>query len=63
MVAMTNRRLNTAATDGQQDVRVGRYFLADPALRVGNLKKRVPLRRPKDFARWSDGPRKAGLPE
>jgi tetratricopeptide (TPR) repeat protein len=35
----------------------------DPALRVSNLKDWIPLRRPEDFARWSDGLRKAGLPE
>jgi TolB-like protein len=35
----------------------------DPALRVSNLKNWFPIRRPEDFARWSDGLRKAGLPE
>jgi hypothetical protein len=35
----------------------------DPGLRVSNLKDWVPIRRPEDFAKWSDGLRKAGLPE
>jgi TolB-like protein len=35
----------------------------DPALRVSNLKDWIPIRRPEDFAKWSDGLRKAGLPE
>jgi len=35
----------------------------DPALRVSNLKDWLPIRRPEDFAIWSDGLRKAGLPD
>ncbi len=35
----------------------------DPALRVSDLKDWLPIRRPEDFARWSEGLRKAGLPE
>ena len=35
----------------------------DPALRVSNLKDWLPIRRPDDFAKWSDALRKAGLPE
>jgi hypothetical protein len=34
-----------------------------PGLRLANLKDFMPARRPEDFARWSDGLRKAGLPE
>jgi TolB-like protein/Tfp pilus assembly protein PilF len=34
----------------------------DPALRVSNLKDLFPLRRPQDFARWSQALHKAGLP-
>jgi len=34
-----------------------------PDLRLANLKDLVPSRRPEDFARWTDGLRKAGLPE
>jgi tetratricopeptide (TPR) repeat protein len=34
-----------------------------PALCVSNLKDWLPIRRPEDFAKWSDGLRKAGLPE
>jgi TolB-like protein/Tfp pilus assembly protein PilF len=35
----------------------------DPALRISNLKDRYPLRRPEDLAKFSNGLRKAGLPE
>jgi TolB-like protein/class 3 adenylate cyclase/tetratricopeptide (TPR) repeat protein len=35
----------------------------DPGLVVSNLKERVNLRRPDDFARLAEGLRKAGLPE
>jgi predicted Zn-dependent protease len=35
----------------------------DPALRVSNLKEWLPIRRPEDFTKWSEGLRKAGLPE
>jgi TolB-like protein len=35
----------------------------NPALRLSNLRELIPVRRPEDFARWSDGLRKAGLPE
>ena len=35
----------------------------DPALRLCNLKDWLPIQRPKDFARFADGLRLAGLPE
>ena len=35
----------------------------NPALRLSNLRELIPIRHPEDFARWSDGLRKAGLPE
>jgi tetratricopeptide (TPR) repeat protein len=35
----------------------------DPTLRVSNLKEWIPWRRAEDFARWTEGLRKAGLPE
>jgi TolB-like protein len=35
----------------------------DPALRVSNLKDRLPPLRPEDFARYAEGLRQAGLPE
>ncbi len=35
----------------------------DPALRLSNLEKFIPLRRPEDFERLAQGLRKAGLPE
>ena len=49
----------------QEDAKqaVKRLLQLDPALCISNLKDRYPLRRPGDLARWSDGLRKAGLPE
>ena len=35
----------------------------DPTLRLSNLKDLLPIKRPEDFARWSEGLRLAGLPE
>jgi len=35
----------------------------EPALRLSNLRNLGPIRRPEDHARWSEGLRKAGLPE
>ena len=35
----------------------------DPALRLSNLPKSFPIRRPEDLARFADGLRRAGLPE
>jgi adenylate cyclase len=35
----------------------------DPALRLSNLRDRLPFRKPEDLARYADGLRKAGLPE
>ncbi len=35
----------------------------DPSLRVSDLKNVVPIRRTDDFDRWTEGLRKAGLPE
>jgi TolB-like protein len=35
----------------------------DPALRISNLQELTPLRRQQDIARYSEGLRKAGLPE
>ena len=37
--------------------------LADPSLRLANLRERFPMTREEDFSRWEDGLRKAGLPE
>ena len=36
---------------------------AGPKLRLSNLKDVISYMRPKDFDRWSEGLRKAGLPE
>jgi TolB-like protein len=35
----------------------------DPAVRLSNLGEVIPIRRPSDFAKWSDALRSAGLPE
>jgi hypothetical protein len=35
----------------------------DPSLRMANLKGLFPIRRSEDFAKWSEGLRKAGLPD
>jgi TolB-like protein len=35
----------------------------NPAMRVSNLRDVLPFKRSQDFERWSDGLRKAGLPE
>ena len=34
-----------------------------PDLRISNLKELFPIRRTEDFDRWTEGLRKAGLPE
>jgi hypothetical protein len=35
----------------------------NPGLRLSNLRELVPFRRSEDFSSWSEGLRKAGLPE
>ena len=42
---------------------VARLLIADPSLRISNLKDRIPLRRSEDRSRLEEGLRKAGLPE
>src|SRR4051812_45071985 len=42
---------------------MARLRLVDPTLRITNLEDRLPLRRPEDAARWTEGLRLAGLPE
>ena len=42
---------------------IERLRQVDPALRVSNLKDRLPLRRPDDLTRYQEGLRMAGLPE
>lgn len=54
------------ATVQVHDQRVGamlRLRRIDPALRIANLKDWLPIQRTEDYIRWSDGLRKAGLPE
>ena len=40
-----------------------RLLQLDPTLRISNFKDRYPLRRSEDLTRYTDGLRKAGLPE
>ncbi len=42
---------------------VSQLLAADPALCCSNLRERFPIKRDEDFARWTEGLRKAGLPE
>jgi len=42
---------------------IARMHARDPALRVSNLSGLLPFSRKQDFARWTDGLRKAGLPD
>jgi tetratricopeptide (TPR) repeat protein len=49
-------------TEHAQDV-MARLLGIDSTLRISNLKNLIPLRRPEDMARLTEGMRKAGLPE
>lgn len=42
---------------------IARVHERDPALRVSNLTDLLPFSREQDFGRWTDGLRKAGLPD
>lgn len=42
---------------------VSQLLVADPDLCCANLRERFPIKRDEDFARWTEGLRKAGLPE
>jgi hypothetical protein len=43
---------------------IARLREIDPGLRLSNLARvALPFRRPEDLARWTEGLRKAGLPE
>jgi len=42
---------------------MGRLRRLDPALRISHVRDILPLRRAKDFSRWVEGLRLAGLPE
>jgi TolB-like protein len=42
---------------------MGQLRAFDPNLRLSNLREWFPIRRSEDFERWSEGLRKAGLPE
>ena len=42
---------------------IDRLRQLDPKLRISNLQNVIPSRRPEDFTKWTDGLRRAGLPE
>jgi hypothetical protein len=42
---------------------ISRLLELDPVVRISNLKDRISPLRPEDFAKYTDGLRKAGLPE
>jgi hypothetical protein len=42
---------------------IARMHTRDPALRISNLSDLIPFSREQDFAKWTDGLRKAGLPD
>jgi TolB-like protein/Tfp pilus assembly protein PilF len=52
-----------SGNDAEAETAMAQIRRMVPDLRLANLKDFVPTRRPEDFARWSDGLRKAGLPE
>ena len=41
---------------------MNRLRVIEPAMRLSNLRDHWPIRRAEDFARWSEGLRRAGLP-
>lgn len=49
--------------DAEAALAMDRLRGQDPALRLSNLSNWFAFRRPEDLARWSEGLRKAGLPE
>jgi TolB-like protein/class 3 adenylate cyclase len=57
--------ISCAFTDRIEDAAnaIARLRKLDPTLRLSNLRDRVGPFRSKDFARWEEGLRKAGLPE
>jgi len=48
---------------GEATKAMARLRQLDPSLRLSNLDGLLPIRRPADFATWSEGLRRAGLPE
>jgi len=56
----------SSAMDGRQEQAqkaMARLRQLEPALRVSNVRDRVPLRRPEDLLRYEEGLRRAGLPD
>ena len=55
--------LSVAGRLDQAQKAVARLRQIDPALRVSDIRRMFPFRRPEDLARFEEGLRKAGLPE
>jgi hypothetical protein len=56
----------SAALAGQQSQAIkamSRVRQLDPKMRLTNLKDLFPISRSEDFAKWSEGLRRAGLPD
>jgi hypothetical protein len=62
-IRMSAASLASAGRLAEAQKAMARMRQIDPALRVAGLKDLVPFRRPKDFARYVEGLRRAGLPD
>jgi len=60
-IAAASNALAGRIAEGQEAV--ARILEIDPSMRLSNLREFMPLRRPEDLERFSEGLRKAGLPE
>jgi hypothetical protein len=60
-VAAASNALAERQTEAEKAMIQLREFA--PGLRLSNLKEVSPFRRPRDFDKYTDGLRKAGLPE
>ncbi len=64
-IAMATVAASAALLGRQEDAAraMAQLRSMEPALRLGNLPERFPIKRQEDFARWSEGLRRAELPE
>jgi hypothetical protein len=60
-ISAATNALAGRSEDAQQAV--ARLRLINPSLRLSNVKDVIPIVRPEDIAKWSEGLRLAGLPE